>query len=337
MDGYWIWCPSIIQDEQGLYHMFASRWPDWLPMHPGWLTNSEVVRATASRPEGPYQFAEVVLPARGPEYWDGRSTHNPTVRFHAGRYYLFYTGITFPLKGLQQGDSLSTSDPHCIVARASKRVGLAWADSPDGPWHRMDQPLLPTSPDTFYSFLTSNPAPTIHADGRVTMLFKARSYVRESRLAAYRGDTHGAMTIGIATADRPEGPYRVACAEPLFSPDRFGEIEDPFLWEDGDGFHLIAKDMSGVICGETGAGIYARSPDAQSWALGDPRLAYSLRLPLTGGGTQTVGSLERPFLFRSHGRITHLCASVSNGTTNFADATRTWNVVIPINESPLEY
>src|SRR5215217_7444136 len=87
MDGYWIWCPSIIRDDQGLYHMFASRWPDWLPMHPGWLTNSEVVRATATRPEGPYQFAEVVLPAREPEYWDGRSTHNPTVRFHAGRYY----------------------------------------------------------------------------------------------------------------------------------------------------------------------------------------------------------------------------------------------------------
>lgn len=88
--------------------------------------------------------------------------------------------------------------------------------------------------------------------------------------------------------------------------------------------------MSGAICGEAGAGIYARSPDARSWALGDPRLAYRLNLPLTDGSTQTVGSLERPFLFMDNGRITYLCASVSNGTTNFTDATRTWNVVIPV-------
>lgn len=38
------------------------------------------------------------------------------------------------------------------------------------------------------------------------------------------------MTIGIATANRPEGPYRAACDDPLFSHDRFGEIEDPYLW-----------------------------------------------------------------------------------------------------------
>ena len=26
MDGYWIWCGSVIKGEDGRYHMFSSRW-----------------------------------------------------------------------------------------------------------------------------------------------------------------------------------------------------------------------------------------------------------------------------------------------------------------------
>src|SRR5687768_17185985 len=73
MPGYWVWCGSVIKGDDGRYHMFASRWPKDLTFHPGWMTNSEIVRAVAERPEGPYQFQQVVLPARGAEYWDGRS------------------------------------------------------------------------------------------------------------------------------------------------------------------------------------------------------------------------------------------------------------------------
>lgn len=77
MEGYWVWCGSVVQGEDGKFHMFASRWPKTLPMHPGWMTASEIVRADSDTPEGPYRFCEVALPARGAEYWDGRCTHNP--------------------------------------------------------------------------------------------------------------------------------------------------------------------------------------------------------------------------------------------------------------------
>jgi len=79
MEGYWVWCGSVIKGEDNRYHMFASRWPKSQPMHPGWLSLSEIVRASSDTPEGPYQFEEVVLPARGAEYWDGRMTHNPQI------------------------------------------------------------------------------------------------------------------------------------------------------------------------------------------------------------------------------------------------------------------
>lgn len=319
MDDYWIWCPSLIEGPDGKWHLFASRWPKALPFHPGWLVASEVVRAIADKPEGPYTFAEVVLGARGPEYWDGRSIHNPTIRQHKGRYYLYYMGSTHPLDDC--GPELTTQSAQCIVARSNKRVGVAWADSLEGPWHRCDQPILETQPRSFYSFLTSNPAPLIHEDGRVTMLFKSRQYL---------GNTHSGMSIGLAKAPTPEGPFTVIGDSPLFSPTRFGEIEDPFLWYQDDAFHVIAKDMSGELCGDSGAGIFASSKDAEHWKLGTPPIAYKRELAYTDGKTERVGSLERPFLNFQNGQPTHLAAAVSNGTINFTDATRSWIVVLPI-------
>lgn len=69
---------QLLSPSQGL--MFASRWSKKLPMHPGWLFKSEIVRAVSDTPAGPYTFQEVVLPARGPQFWDGRTTHNPQIR-----------------------------------------------------------------------------------------------------------------------------------------------------------------------------------------------------------------------------------------------------------------
>lgn len=319
MEDYWVWCPSVIRGNDGKYHMFASRWPRWLPFHPGWMTNSEIVRAVATCPEGPYTFAEVILPARGAEFWDGCSTHNPTVRFHRGKYYLFYVGTTHPLPCLHPGDSLSLVSALCAVARSNKRVGLAWADSIEGPWHRLDQPILPTVPGTFFSFLTSNPAPWIDENGQVTLLFKSR---------AYEGDGHGPMMIGLAEAPAPEGPYIVVSKEPVFSPGRFGEVEDPFLWRASGGFHLIAKDMTGQICGQAGGGIYGTSRDAIHWELGMP--AYHKTILRNDGTHETYGNLERPFLLFDNQRITHLCAAASNARKSFLDISETWNAVLPV-------
>ncbi|EIP97630.1 glycosyl hydrolase family 43 [Opitutaceae bacterium TAV1] len=339
---YWTWCPSIIRAPDTKaggrmrWHMFASRWPKWLPFHPGWMVASEVVRAVAERAEGPYEFAGVVLPARGAEYWDGRSTHNPTIRYHGGRYWLFYMGSTHPFADFapENAGELDTDHPACIVARSMKRVGVAWAESVRGPWHRLDGPVLPTKPGTFYSFLTSNPAPWIHNDGRVTMLFKAR---------AWRGHVRGPMSIGLAEADEPGGPYRVVndSSGPLFSPEppvRFGEVEDPFLWQEGgEGgvFRMIAKDMTGRLCGQAHAGILAESrPGAGGkpldWRPGTPPLAYRRELGYTDGTRRTVGSMERPFVHFENGRPSYFCAAVSNGKNGFSDATETWNVVLPL-------
>lgn len=216
MEGYWVWCGSAIRGDDGRYHLFASRGPREISFHPGWMACSEVVRAVAEHPAGPYEFQEVVLPSRAAEFWDGRATHNPSITRYDDTYVLYYMGSTHPLASPPLNRSFATDDPRCIVARASKRVGIAISKSLAGPWQRFDEPILPAKPGTFDSFLTSNPAPWVNEDGSELLIFKSRQY---------NGNTHSPMMLGLTKAAHFLGPYRVLGNEPL----RFGEVEDLFL------------------------------------------------------------------------------------------------------------
>ncbi|MFW5798157.1 MAG: glycoside hydrolase family protein [Planctomycetota bacterium] len=319
---YWVWGASVLRDEAGTYHMFVSRWPRAIPFHPGWITDSEIVRCTAEVPEGPYAFREVVLGKRGAEYWDGRMAHNPRIMKVNGGYVLFYTGSTHPFEEVEPGEAIDNSDRRTIVGRSNKRVGIATAPSLEGPWTRYDQPVLPTRPGTYYSFLTSNVAPIIEPDGTVFCLFKSRRY---------EGHVHSRMFIGAARALDVGGPYKVVSTEPVFGPGHLGEIEDPSLWRDRAGYVMVAKDMTGELCGECGAGIIARSPDGLHWQLDDPSKAYSMNFTWSDGEAAEVGKLERAFVLTEQGRPTHLfCAVSTGGGTSGRPMDRTWNMVFPI-------
>jgi hypothetical protein len=326
MDGYWCWDASVIKGDDGMYHMFASRWPKDISFHPGWMTDSEVVHAVSATPEGPYTFKAVALPARGPEYWDGRATHNPTIRKHGDTYLLFYLGSTNPLGSGPHGEKFSLDDPRCIVARASKRIGLATAKSLDGPWQRSDRPILDTKPGTFYSFLTSNPAPVVHADGSVLMIFKSRRYLPNGK--------HSGMMLGLARAPHYMGPYSVVGNEPIFGPDKVGEVEDPFVWQNREGtYELIAKDMTGKIVGEAHAGIHALSKDGEHWQLAPKPKAWTRTLTFDDGKTETMGQLERPFILFEDGRPTYLFGAVGDGPGGFENMTKSGNIAIPLLSS----
>ena len=324
MDDYWVWCGSVIKGEDNRYHMFASRWPKYMPMHPGWLAASEVVRASSNTPEGPYSFEEVVLPARGPEYWDGRMTHNPRIKKFGDTYYLYYTGSTHPFADVQPGDSLQINDALPIVARTNKRIGVAISKSVSAPWTRYDKPLMPTRPDKFDSLLTTNAAPCVQEDGSVLLIYKARAYVKPP----YVGLLHGPMTIGVASAPAPDGPFTVLKDETVFPADV--DIEDPYVWKTEDGYQLIAKDMNGSICGEMHGGIQAHSEDGVNWIMEKGKLAYSRKVLWDDGQWQTMGSLERPFILFEDGKPTHIFFATADGPGGFSNATRTWNMVIPL-------
>jgi len=323
MDGYWVWCGSVVKGEDGRYHMFASRWKKSLPMHPGWLLESEIVRASSDTPDGVFKFEEVVLPARGAQYWDGRSTHNPHIIKFKDRYVLYYVGTTHPFPDVEEGEVLMTSDPRVICARANKRIGVAVSNSISGPWERLSEPVLGTRPEMFDNFLVSNPAPCVTPDGKILLVYKSRSY----REKPYPKFLHGKMLFGVAVAEAPWEKHTPVLKEPLFDGDGY-ELEDPFLWHDGEVFHLMAKDMNGKVCGEKLSGVHAISKNGIDWNFDMGRLFYSRNLMFDDGEIKELGNMERPFILFEN--KVPICAyfAVSDGKDGlgFANCTRTWNM-----------
>lgn len=321
-EDYWVWGSSTVKGDDGLYHMYVSRWKKALPFFVPFMTDSEIVHATSETTCGPYQFSELALGKRGMQYWDGQSCHNPKIVRYKDKYILFYMGSTHPFEPHPLGKKSDRAGKHCIVGRSNKRVGIAVANSPYGPWQRFDAPILPTKPNTFYSFLTSNPSPVIHDDGSVLLMFKAR---------AYEENAPGNMTIGLARADNYLGPYEVIGDNPIFGPDNLGVIEDPSIWLDNEGYHMLAKDMGDSICGEHHAGILCHSDNGLDWRLDANPLAYSKHIAWENGKSGFLGHMERAFPMIENGKVTTLFFAVMDGPGGFDNGKRSYNMAIPLN------
>jgi len=327
MDDYWIWCGSVIKGEDGRYHMFASRWPKKFPMHPGWLVASEIVRASCDTPDGTYKFEEVVLPERGPQYWDGRMTHNPHIKKIGDKYVLYYLGTTHPFNDPEV--PLSLQDPRVLVARSNKRIGIAVADSVFGPWKRFDKPLVTTRPDKFDNFLVTNPAPCLSPDDKMLLIYKTVRY----QTRPYTGlSVHFPFQeLGAIIADRFDGDYTTVRTDaPLISEYH---MEDPFVWYDDDGYNMMVKDMDGRLCGEELGGVLGHSKDGLHWEFKKDFLFYTRNILWDDGVVRQMGNLDRPFLLFENGKPTHAFFATSDISISEGDitATKTWNMVIPLD------
>jgi hypothetical protein len=316
MDDYWIWCGSVTGGEDGRYHMFASRWPKSRPMSPYWLFESEVVRAVSETPEGPYHFEEVVLPRRGPEWWDGMNTHNPSIRKWGDTYYLYYFGATY------DGTSDVITHERYVETWNRKRIGLATSKSVFGPWTRPDRPLLEPRPGRWDGTATTNPSAAILDDGTTYMIYKSRA-----------GDG-ATLQLGVAIAPHPLGPYRRLSDDPVFrfeNPD--WHVEDPYLWHEDGLFHVIMKDDfkndSGGITGEWGAGVHATSKDCLHWKIQGK--AYSRRVRWDDGAETVQANLERPNLLFTDGKPTHLFCATGEGPAPW-QFEHTWNMCLRLKQ-----
>ena len=323
MKGYWVWDGSALKGEDGKYHIHCSRWPDSLLMHPGWMATSEIIHCVADSAQGPYTFKNLVFSARGAQYWDGRSTFNPQVFKHKGKYYMFYVGSTHPFEE-PTAKAFDLKSKWCIVGRSNKRVGLAVAENVNGPWKRFDKPIIDTEPNTFYSFLTSNPTPVMHEDGSVLIMFKGRSYI---------GNVHSGMSLGVAYAKNAEGPYTVLNnKKPVFDYTDCGEQEDPFMWKDKAGYHLVFKDQVAQFTGERGAGVLSHSTDGIHWTLDKEPKAWSKAIEWSDGTKQIMGQLERPFIMFENNKPAYIFFSTMDGIGGFENGSYAKIIVIPFNK-----
>lgn len=329
MDDYWVWDGSIVQGEDGRYHLFASRWPKAYQMHPGWLFKSEIVRASADTIEGPYQYEEVVLGPRDKFFFDGRMTHNPSIRKVGDTYLLYYIGVTYgadlPEDPAAMPDmDMETGNAWTWEVWLRKRIGLATSKSIFGPWERRDEPILLPRQGKWDRGTTSNPSPFVMPDGSIYLAYKS-SYV-----------THGLhlhpFNLGIARAESWDVPFERVTDEPALDLPEGCFVEDPFLWHEDGCFHLIMKDLKGDVV-DHGCGLYAWSEDAKHWELGDPPAAYTRDLVWDDGKTETVGNFERPqLLFAEDGRKTHMIGATAHSAGGLHQVTDSWITVVPLKD-----
>jgi hypothetical protein len=236
-------------------------------------------------------------------------------------YHSSYDYETFPEDW--RNEPLAASE-----SRAGKRVGIATSKSPYGPWERADKPILETRDGMPDSFLTTNPAPCIAPDGSVIIMYKGRSYTGDK--SDIKG--HSGMKLMIARADNPLGEYKRTENNVVWE-DNQSEIEDPFLWYD-NGFHMIAKDMTGNICGEKYAGIHGFSKNGTDWEFDKDTVFYTRTVEMEGGETVVLGNMERPFILFEDGkpRCAYFAASDGKNNMGFLSCTHTYNISIPLGE-----
>jgi hypothetical protein len=323
MPDHWVWCGSSIRGDDGRYHLFASRWPKTVTFY-HWATCSEVVRAVADRPEGPYQFEEVVIPRRDPSFWDGMVSHNPTIHFHDGKFLLFYIGSTFRGTRPEEAEEGARFSDQWVEAWNGKRTGLLVSDSVFGPWERRDEPILQPRPGKWDSVITSNPAPCVREDGSVILIYKSTNIRHPC------GRFPGRFHQGVARAKNWRLPFERLSDEPIaLAGVTDTHIEDGFVWWNGGVYEMVIKDMTGEVCGEEGAAIHATSREAISWTPMQPPCAYSRTVRWDDGTTSTLPRLERPQVLIENGKPTHLFAATLS-KDEAGEIEESWNVVIPL-------
>jgi hypothetical protein len=310
------WGGTPVLGDDGQYHLFYDRWARNNPrLMRGWLYVSQVAHATSPTPEGPYKFQDIAVQGPGDKpagRWDAFDAHNACcVRLpdpDSGgklRYYLYF------IANRDSNNMFNDWYDHIV----NQCIGVAVADSPNGPWTRITQPACtPASPLLGY---VVNPAVTRLPSGRYMMLLKARAANQPSGATS---DVMGNYRIGTALADRPTGPFVI---QPTVLFDAAGAVfEDPcvFLWNGR--IYAAVKDSNGQVSGTTGiswiSGAIGADGTTITWTIptGDPNALISARrLTWSDGTTTTLNNLERPFILQdATGRPTHLfcAASVSD-------------------------
>ncbi|MGQ1788106.1 MULTISPECIES: family 43 glycosylhydrolase [unclassified Saccharicrinis] len=235
-EDYNVWGTNIIKGNDGKYHAIYSRWLKSRGHH-GWVTHSEIAHAVSDKLTGPYTFKNVILPARGRDFWDGDCTHNPHVMEYKGKYYLYHMGN----RGSGYWDNTPDDrmplykDAEWWVNRNNQRVGVAVADDLNGEWKRFDKPLIDV---TGNRMMTSTPTISRRNDGIFLLAYK---YVEP-----HPKFKNGKVVHVTATSRSPMGPFADTGIPFITHPTASFAIDDHVEWVFNGNYYCIAKDSRGA-------------------------------------------------------------------------------------------
>lgn len=172
--GNWSWGGSPIIGPGGVVHLFVSVMAEGCGLlH--YQTNSVVEHyvSQGGGAAGPFVRQGVALGPRSAGHWDSGAIHGPSIHFDGstGLYLLFHAGFTHPEP--RPNCSRDPTSPVVMVS-SSRRIGVAWSASLDGPWQRGTSPILGPGPKGSWDATdVSNAAPCVLANGTVLLGYRA--------------------------------------------------------------------------------------------------------------------------------------------------------------------
>lgn len=300
--GWHIWGCSPIAGEDGKIHLFVERWPVKGPDCPrgfdaAWRQDSEIAHYIGDTPEGPFNLRDVAMKGTGSNTWDRYAPGNPCIRNVDGKYVLLYIGNPI---GVTKGMGAHPG---------TQRIGMAIADSLDGPWRKVgsDGKMLNPSDDPkhwTHGAQVVNPAFLKRADGKYLLYFKGKG-----------------ANMGVAVAEKLEGPYvhqprklsadeqRVEDGTAFMMDDKFCFVTTDNAGKYGHGGGLLWKSDDGIT--------FNASPERGYWPPSHylPKVDHTLTRSYYGAGT-----FQRPQVLVQNGRPTHLYVA-SGSVINGADGT----------------
>ncbi len=199
--------PSAMIKEDGKYYVWYSRSTGKTDGFAGDIENEKVFPWDrcdiwyATSEDGITWNEEGPAVKRGEKgAYDDRSVFTVEIMVHEGKYYLCYQTVKSPYN-----------------VRVKNQVGLAWADSPNGPWTKSEEPILSPADngvwegeaDNRFKVLKKGDFDSHKVHDPCIIPFKGQFYLY------YKGEqmgeeiTFGGRQIrhGVAIADNPRGPY----------------------------------------------------------------------------------------------------------------------------------
>ncbi|NQU54516.1 MAG: family 43 glycosylhydrolase [Bacteroidetes bacterium] len=298
-EGYYNWCSSIIKGDDEKYHLFYSRWKKEYSFY-GWLTHSEVAHAISGNPSGPWEYKETVIQGRRNGKWDAITAHNPKIKYFDGKYYIYYVSTNlgdneYTEKELVETAYVGYSHPNWAILRPNQRTGVAVSNSINGPWKRMDQPLIePSGPITT---LTVNPAIDKGKDGKFYLIVKGDK----------PNETRFIRNQAVAVSHSPLGPFEMQ-ATPVID---YLDTEDMSMWYDKKRDYFY-----GIFHAHTFIGMVS-SPDGINW---EKATEYSLMkkvIHFEYGESIKPDRLERPFVYCENDEPQVVSLAVKKGDESF--------------------
>lgn len=155
--------------------------------------------------------------------FDSHAVFTPNILSYKGNYYLYYTGVK-PTPGNPDKEFENNSETDITA------IGLAVADSPEGLFVRTTaNPVLAVSKDsTAFDSYRIDDASLLVRDGRIWLYYKGRSKIHGKK-------GPGLTQMGVAVADRPEGPYEKH-GDPIL--DKSHEV---LIWSQDGGVASLAS------------------------------------------------------------------------------------------------